>query len=640
MITCRGGVSRLAWSIAGVAGLALPALAQNALDKNLQVGSGGVNPSRPDFGQEVRFRNAIVTGNVPGGLSFRGDVGYRAPGEFDANLGSNDLFQFRRDSYYSGLGGMGIRGTDALQYQFAATTGNAPPAGIGMYPTLRRTQTGTTAGMIGDPDVLRGSASASLPAQIHAGNRSGQFDDPGQISTLATIRSPAAFMATRDLTPTYIGSFTDAAGREQNVTVSSLRGIALDEIARKSEIPDMATRDSALTGVPREILKPEVAGQGPRSAKLPGETRPTPDSLLSPGALETPAVDTMLDTRVNSEQKTRSDYDELLDKIRQSGQKEVDKEAAARGVTAPTGTTGPTGDTGAAWQGKLSDVRAVLREQRPGARATDRLGNPAGAAPPSNPNDEPKPGESLPGDLLRPGMRSPGVPDQSTTPAPGATGATGSTANRAAPATRPGVSPDALQMLRAGRIEIRSLAPAGFDPYAQAMKAAQDHLAGGRYFDAEERFTSALAARNGDPMAAAGRVNAEVGAGMFLSAAINLRSLLVEHPEMTGAKYVRDLMPNPERLPNIKARLQELISETGSHSRDAGLLLAYVGYQSGDQDAIRRGLGAMVQGMPAGGTPDQLARLSEVLRGVWLEAAPGAAAPVAPTPAPPAPAPK
>src|SRR3954471_2751530 len=74
-------------------GLALsaPALDQNVLDRNLQQGSGGVNPGRPDFAQEARFRNAIVTGNVPGGLSFRGNVGYRAPGEFAGNLPSNSL---------------------------------------------------------------------------------------------------------------------------------------------------------------------------------------------------------------------------------------------------------------------------------------------------------------------------------------------------------------------------------------------------------------------------------------------------------------------------------------------------------------------------------------------------------------------
>src|SRR5262245_47216280 len=116
--------------VAAVCGLSAGAWGQNALDRNQQLGAGRANPARPDFAEEVRFRNAIVTGNVPGGLSFRGDVGYRAPGEFMGSLGSNQGYTFRRDSFFSGLGGVGIRGTDALQYQFAMTTGNTPPSAL------------------------------------------------------------------------------------------------------------------------------------------------------------------------------------------------------------------------------------------------------------------------------------------------------------------------------------------------------------------------------------------------------------------------------------------------------------------------------------------------------------------------------
>ena len=98
----------------------------NALDANPgQYGSS--NYARPSLVDELRFRNSIATGNAPGGLSFRGDLGYRSAGEFTGELGSDSLFAFRRDSLYSGLAGMGIRGTDALQYQFALTTGSAPP---------------------------------------------------------------------------------------------------------------------------------------------------------------------------------------------------------------------------------------------------------------------------------------------------------------------------------------------------------------------------------------------------------------------------------------------------------------------------------------------------------------------------------
>src|ERR1044071_8028118 len=94
------------WAVAVVCGVCGSAMGQYALDHSLQVGSGGRNAPGRDFKKELEFRNAIVTGNAPGGISFRGDVGYKAPGEFFGNLGSNDTFAFRRDSVYSGLGGV------------------------------------------------------------------------------------------------------------------------------------------------------------------------------------------------------------------------------------------------------------------------------------------------------------------------------------------------------------------------------------------------------------------------------------------------------------------------------------------------------------------------------------------------------
>ena len=114
-------------SLVAAASLPVPlASAQNALgdgralDNNLST-RGRYNNARPSLRDELAFRNSVVTGNAPNGLSFRGDVGYRAPGEFTGQLGSNDLFSFRRDSLQSGIAGMGIRGTEALQYQLALT---------------------------------------------------------------------------------------------------------------------------------------------------------------------------------------------------------------------------------------------------------------------------------------------------------------------------------------------------------------------------------------------------------------------------------------------------------------------------------------------------------------------------------------
>ena len=70
------------------------------LDANPRIGSGGLNsPTNPNprlLGPG--FNNLLITGNVTGGRSFQGDIGYRSPYEFQGGLGSTELSNFRRDS--------------------------------------------------------------------------------------------------------------------------------------------------------------------------------------------------------------------------------------------------------------------------------------------------------------------------------------------------------------------------------------------------------------------------------------------------------------------------------------------------------------------------------------------------------------
>ncbi|MEE8155008.1 MAG: hypothetical protein V3T53_08675, partial [Phycisphaerales bacterium] len=77
----------------------VPAVAQNALDANTGVGSGGRNSrvARPSY----RARNLLVTGNVVAGRGFRGTVGYTAANDFRDELGSDEFFLFRAGSAYS-----------------------------------------------------------------------------------------------------------------------------------------------------------------------------------------------------------------------------------------------------------------------------------------------------------------------------------------------------------------------------------------------------------------------------------------------------------------------------------------------------------------------------------------------------------
>ena len=194
--------------VAGVLALAGLAHGQTALGdgtglyRDMSEARFGPPPIR-DFAAEVRFRNAIITGNAPGGMSFRGDVGYRSPLDFGGTTASDDLFNFRRDSLASGLAGVGMRGTDALQYQFAMTTGNA----------FERQVRGTA-------PVVRSPVSVSEFAPA------GPTDEPDQrLGTDGLLRSSAAYAATRGLRPNVIGYRNMGRGEYERIAASSILGL-------------------------------------------------------------------------------------------------------------------------------------------------------------------------------------------------------------------------------------------------------------------------------------------------------------------------------------------------------------------------------------------------------------------------------
>lgn len=529
---------------------------QNALDKpldrNLQKGSGGLNTSRGDFVQELKLRNAIVTGNAPGGLSFRGNVGYKAPGEFFSSLGSNDTFAFRRDSYYSGLGGLGIRGTDALQYQFAMTTGNAPPPGFSGLPAVTRSGASVNA------------LNTSQPATTGAPGTSGARPTGGGISitqpdptvpgsdlrglTLMSLRSPSAYMASRGLEPSALGRITGEDGKPVGVTASSLRGISFD----------------ANLGAPR----------APEAPTVPNPGAPT---NLNQKISDMP-IEKKIDERLDAKPAAapgRSSYDDLVDRLKltDSGSP-AEKAEEKKGIPS--------------WQLQLEDLRRQLNE-------------PKDSRPGEKPIEKPKPKEDA--DKLG--------------------GKAGERAGEKEPEKKEDLMrPETLEMIRGAGAKVDTLVLPGYDPYASHMKAAQDLMAGGRYFYAEERYTAALAIKSGDPMAAIGRVHAQLGASMFLSASINLRALFTEHPEVTTLKYGGDILPPPDRMKVLIERLGEQAESKDGKRRDSAFLMAYLAFQSGDVKAMKRGLEIM--GMPSEPKPgekiegpDQLQKLSGLLTAVW-----------------------
>lgn len=458
---------------------------------------------------EIQFRNAIVTGNAPGGMSFRGDVGYTAPGEFRGDLGSNDLFAFRRDTFYSGLSGYGLRGTEAVQYQFALTTGSRAPSGLLGAPII---------------DRAGGPAPANVPGARRVAD-SELFLDPlardegFEGSMFGTLRSTSAYEANRGYQPALLGYRFDPDQTRYGMTASALEGIRMLPI-------DEPTRPGASSRIDRS------------------------------------ATPTRVETRI---EPIVTAHDLVRDRLRAPGETDED----------------------------FARFRTSLEELR---RQMFMLDDASDAETPDSP-DSPLIPAPLPDETDDPGADEPQVPD----------------------ALR-GIDPAVLERLRAAGLPIETLSRGGGgrDIYREHMTRAERFMQEGRYFDAEERYTRAMSVREGDVSARIGRAHAQIGAGLYLSAAINLRMAITDNPEIVGNKYSSALIPSGQRGDRVMEQLAANVSawDAGGPDRlgsESALLLAYMGYQRGERVQVERGLDAL-----AGSAAEGDRALVVLLRFVWL----------------------
>lgn len=593
------GAAGIAWSAAGVH-------AQNALgdgrglDANTGP-SGRINYERPSFSQELQFRNAIVTGNAPGGLSFRGDLGYRAAGEFSGDIGADDLFSFRRDSLYSGLAGMGIRGTDALQYQFSLTTGARPPQNLtGSFDYGRETQYQTANAVT---NTMTTTVVGRNPLDTDARGL-GLYQASAQESELSdaitgTLRSSSAYTTTTSLSPVILSTFEQGLERRQfGLTASVLTGVTTVPMRSpqdRNARPEPDTRTNP-TGVPRDPTQPRTptayeqvldrmrTKAGEQAARNSQTTTQTTTQSTMPGQT-TPGQSTTTNDQM-------ADIAKRLEALR----------SGMMGANAP-------GDTARPPAGQTPSPDASRTPGQP----------PVQTRPPVQPGAEPTNPVSVPAGPVTPGASNPG--DAASEPANPAAAALQAEYDPA----RYTVDPATLELIRAGDAPLAAFIDPdaeGRDLYSEHMRAGERLIAAERYFDAEERFARALALKPGDPTAQVGRAHAQLGAGLSLSAAVNLRSLFVLNPEMMGARYAGRLLPSPERIDLLIENLREragLVKVPGrppeerSTQISSAILLAYLGYQNGRPEVVREGFGVVRDS----GSPEDV-RLVTILAQVWL----------------------
>jgi len=547
-----------------VAGLTASAQAQaggggRLLERDLrQPGTGapgGLTP-RKSLLDEVRLRNALVTGNVGGLRSFRGNVGYTAPDDFRGQLASDSTFTFRRDS----ASASSLRGVNSLRYQTTFSTGNQ------VNPDSLVSRIGATGA----------AAATAAPGTSDTFSRQRAFKTP-----TGALRSSATFTANESLTPALVG-YTRGEDGVSKVTASSLLGV------RKTRQEENKAAVPGMPSVP--------ATRGGEETARPGVT---PESLLK-SALPKPSDSINTNLQENLQPTSRlTAYDNLRDRM-----KKADEEKAKERATAAKSEESGEKSTDIA-RGVDAQLESLRKRLIPdSSRLRDEKGRSIGARESAAAAEV----ETPPAEVFR-------KDGEDKKP-------------RVTPLTKEEL--EAIDLIRRSRAQANTF----IDPVTGKRDFFAEHIATGekllgeeRYFDAEERFALALSIKPGDVNAQAARIHAQMGAGLYLSAAFNLRNLLAANPEVAAIRFTGATVPNPDRLASLAADLRGKIAVADARKEDPlssdGLMLAYIGHQVDNKELVREGLDVMKRGTrskaeQASVTADQSA-LVDLLEKVWME---------------------
>lgn len=575
------------------AGMATAAHAQNALgdgrgmQKNTNRFDTSLGPVNRGFDvQGARMRDAIVFGRAPGGMTTR-TSSLPDSSQFMGRLGTDTLYNFRRDSYFSGLAGQGIRSTDALQYQFAMTTGGAVRKPGQLEGTLAYGRFGGASGA----SVSENGANTRTLTRDYA--TAWRTDD---VNTGGALRSTSSFMTSSMLKPSIVGERMDATGAARSVAASPLLGLQMldRDVSSPLNVSAAPTRANA---VPADKVDPRSAAPGGPAA-VPNPARPDTSTITS-----------------SDEQILRlSERGRQRDQNARGGQDaKQGTEQNGRKPDAPSGTDNGSAPGGVSmdadgkatgmprWMQDIEDLRKTLTQPEAPVKA-----NASGTQ--ANVPGMPK---------APPGMRI-------------------DSAGKIVPLVDSGT----MDLIRESGISgARFIKPHenDHDPFVSEMMQGEKLFAKSQFFLAEERFARALSMKPSDTSAFIARTHAQLAGGMYASAATNLKEMLTNNPELASVRYARDLLPNDERLQILTKDLDErmttnprMLGAQGLKTiRDAGLLRAYLGFQMGDRNAVERGINMMLTSFEGRDTPTLNEQsLAVFLRGIWL----GPAADAAPEP--------
>jgi hypothetical protein len=615
--------------LAAVAAIACPALLHaqtpsgdvgRALDNNLQVGSGGINSAaaQPDY----RARNDAITGNVSGLGYFHGNVGYRAPGEFRGSTSDDSNFRFNAQSYSNPA----ASGATSSVYRSAAgtTAGDIRAAQFGQSVLIRPA---TTDGQGGQPTITPYGRSdygvSAQPPGVTAQHDASMLQLQG--SPLLGVRSAGNPSTALDANSAAGAARTGQVAPQPNGITLPSDPDASSDFRFNQQIDPLSRQLSRQPG----LLIDSGAGDGSRMSRPTGERDYSASPRWSPSA----ELGSQIQSRVTNPRIDQTQtLDQRLEQIQARLYSPLGNTTVAPGQDAyldlltriqdqqrrasPTpGTPGSPGN----FSGSVPQPPAPATITTPAPASgtdinTSSTTPDATAATPAGPQVSTPTGGTaaqdsrLPTNILtaptaeqlratsearQNQLRARGLPVQESA----AAAASSSTAKPEAG------KPDAAKLdamiaaLDHKLPPIATLAPKRDDALANLLKQAEEDMAAGKYFSAEQRYRSALSLNPNAPLAQVGLLHAQLGAGLTRSASLNLRQLLEEHPELIATRYDAKLLPSPQRIKAAQSEIDSLIATTARP--EPAILLAYLGYQFSTPTLVQYGLNIAQTRAPA-----------------------------------------
>ena len=595
---------------------------QGVLDANSRVGGLGENGARAK--EDYFSRNLIVTGDVAGGRGFRGSVGYREQSEFTGQTGSDDNRSWRAYSVYSS------------PYMAQATYN--PLQASQAFGAIMYTRTYSNASA---RDILTNQQ--PLDARIAFDRFTA--DSGKKMKRMADIINPANARDTSDrLNWRVTQAISAASGREarreqgvddllgnmglstydrQRLKQDILQGrtkreMVGDPLSQTSLLPGDSLADTARL---RPTLAPEYSSIYESLRARAGDRIPVPASEADRAA-----------RAKQIEKELTGDMDWLRDQLMRSG-----SENRARGVAGPRAENAPIDPSlarqlGTDGQEPDATKQNGMEQGVDGGAGKGNGANQSNGAEQGNNGDSTKRDDGTGSGRTRDGKNLDGnATEQTDSVVRDANGRDRGGMTKAERERQPSVD-DLAFILRHGR-KLQSLVPEDSSAIKDMMELGATSMTRGEFFRAEERFASVLAVLPNNAGAMAGVANAQMGAGLSVSAALTLRKLFAMHPEMIDTHLGAEILPPADRIEAALAAARERLSAANSPSAstelqsdrfDFGLVISYIGFQTDRSEVIREGLDAMRQTRP----DDAMLGL---LQRIWLPVAADPTLPASPS---------